>query len=131
MLPGESPQEFLYSIKQLLNQRFLICVEVHMNYFYCIDSFCIPEQYSRLIRACSKIRCSTAALKHLKLLMLCQTEGKMLVTEQSCSEKSNDIRMGLLEDKLDRLLLKLEDEKEKEMAIRQVNSAQQFPATVL
>ena len=87
----------------------------------------IPEQYRRSIRACSEIRCSTLALKHLKLLMLCQIEGKVaVVTEQSCSEKSNDIRMGQLEDKLDRLLLKLEDEKQEVMAIRQKNSVQLF-----
>ena len=128
MLPGESPQEFLYSIKQLLNQAIPDMDEAAREQLL-LHRFLsgIPEQYSRSIRACSEIRCSTVALKHLKLLMLCQIEGKVaVVTEQSCSEKSNDIRMGQLEDKLDRLLLKLEDEKQEVMAIQQKNSVQQF-----
>ena len=70
MLPGESPQEFIHAIKQLLGKAIPEMDEKSRELLLHRFLSGIPENYSKLIRTSPEIQSTTAALKKVKPLSL-------------------------------------------------------------
>ena len=75
LLPGESPQEFLHSLKQLLTKA-IPEMDMYAREQLLLHRFLsgLPSQYARNIRASSEVKDTNEALKRVKFLMLCQPE---------------------------------------------------------
>ena len=121
MLPGESPQEFLHAIKQLLGKA-IPEMDDRSREQLLLHRFLsgIPENYSKFIRTSPEIQSTTEALKKVKLLSLCQPEAENRIASiKSSSDIIIDARLKNLEEKFEKVLDTLGKNDESSMVIGQ------------
>ena len=115
ILPGESLQEFLYSIKQLL-RKAVPGMEEDSREQLLLHRFLsgVPENLSRSVRTSQDITCVGEALKKVKLLMIYQNSDSLIapVRPAVSENRDNNLRLDRMEEKLNMLLTSLEDQKD-------------------
>ena len=134
MLPGESPQEFLYSIKQLL-RKAVPGMEEDSREQLLLHRFLsgIPENLSRSVRTSQDVTCVGEALKKVKLLMIYQTSDSLIAPVRPAVSENmdNNLRLDRLEEKLNKVLTSLEDQKDERreeiMVVEHKGSNQAIP----
>ena len=122
-LPGESPQEFLYSLKQLLTKA-IPDMDMDAREQLLLHRFLsgLPREFSKRIRISPEVKDTAEALRRVKLMMHCQPDEYVTqITEVSSKDVSKDTRLDKLETKLDRILAELSEEKSSVAAIKQEN----------